>query len=56
MTLPPTSEATAERLADDMVWAAGDRLRLPAHENAGEQAARDEQVARAVWRNIERCL
>jgi hypothetical protein len=25
-------------------------------ENAGEQAAGEEQVAYAVWRNIERCL
>jgi hypothetical protein len=39
-----------------MVWKqlATDRAYLHA-ENAGEQAAREEEVARAVWRHIEHC-
>jgi hypothetical protein len=56
MTRPSISEAAAERLADDMVWKqlATDRAHLHA-ENAGEQAAREQEVARAVWRHIEHC-
>jgi predicted GIY-YIG superfamily endonuclease len=56
MTRPPISQAAAERLADDMVWKqlATDRVYLHA-ENAGEQAAREGEVALEVWRHIEHC-
>jgi hypothetical protein len=54
MTRPTISQAAAEQLADSMVWkrlATGPRV--PAAENARAQAAREEEVERAVWRHIE---
>jgi hypothetical protein len=54
MTRPAISRAAAERLADGMVWkrlATGPRV--PAAENARAQAAREEEIERAVWRHIE---